>query len=146
MYRELIAEFSRDSRSARRQEPCSEAELQEAEAYVGYAFPEELKELLRETNGDRFLLLSAAEMMEVVRCNREILAEGFDDAEEFSEKVDRHIFFAANGCGDYYCYRVLPDGRTDTSAIYIWEHEICGHRVVAKDIPDLIRRYYSDEI
>lgn len=146
MYRELIEEQIRHHDWARLQEPCPEEEIERAEALVGYPFPEELKELLRETNGDRWLLMSAEQIIETVRLNREILAECFDNREEFEEKIDRHIFFAANGCGDYYGYRILPDGKVDTTALYIWEHETFEHRIAARDICDLILRYYGDEI
>lgn len=95
--------------------PCSENEITATEAYSGYSFPEELKRLLRELNGDGRFLLSAEEIRENVRLNREILREAFEDEAEFFEKVDRHIFFATNGCGDYYGYRVLDDGTTDES-------------------------------
>lgn len=146
MYRELLAELIQKYDSASLQEPCSEQELEAAEQSVGYAFPAELKALLRETNGDRFLLLSAGQIMERTESARTILAECFDDAEEFQEKIVRHIFFATNGCGDYYCYRVLPNGEADTTAIYRWEHETFEHCIVAKDIPDLIVKYYNDEV
>lgn len=146
MYRALIAELIQNHNWAKLQKPCTENEIAAAEKDVGYPFPEELKALLRETNGDHWFLLSAAEISERVRLNREILAEAFDDIEMFLEKVDRHIFFATNGCGDYYGYRVLPDGNVDTTAIYMWEHETFDHKIVAKDIPNLITKYYHNEI
>ncbi len=71
--------------------------------------------------------------------NREYLKEIYED-------VNCHIFFAENGCGDYYCYNILEDGEIDTSAIYIWEHEINKTSIVAKDIKELIRKYYNSEI
>lgn len=46
----------------------------------------------------------------------------------------------------YYCYRVLENGETDTTAIYIWEHELFEIREVAKDIANLITKYYNDEV
>lgn len=146
MYRELLNELIQNHDWAKLQEPCPEKEIKKAEKYVGYPFPEELKALLRETNGDRWLLLSAKEIMENVERNRSILGECFDDAEEFSERVGRYIFFATNGCGDYYCYRILPDGKADTTAIYMWEHETFDCLIVAKDIRDLICKYYNDEV
>lgn len=146
VYRELITELSKDNRWVKLQEPCSEKEIEKVEKYVGYPFPEELKDLLLETNGDHWLLLSAERIMEKVKLNRELLAEAFDEIDEFNEKVDRHIFFATNGCGDYYCYRVLPNGEVDTSAIYIWEHETYKTHFVANNIPEFIRRYYNSEI
>lgn len=145
MYRELIARLIRDHNWARLQEPCSEKEIQKAEEYVGFSFPEELKALLRETNGDRWLLLSAGEIIEHVKTNRQIMAE-YLEPNEFEEKVNRFVYFASNGCGDYYCYRVLPNGNTDASAIYIWEHELFEIRKVADNISDLIIKYYNDEI
>ena len=145
MYRELISRWIEHHDWAKLQPPCSEEELQKAERYVGYAFPEELKELLRETNGDRWLLLSAKQIMEHVDSNRSVWPE-YLEPEEFLEKVDRHIFFATNGCGDYYCYRILPNGVIDTSAIYLWEHENFEVQVVARDLPDLISKYYNNEI
>lgn len=145
MYRELIEKLIVGHNWAKLQEPCSEREIKEAEDYIGFEFPEELKDLLRETNGDHWFLLSAEEIVDNVKRNREILTE-YLDADEFEEKVNRFIGFATNGCGDYYGYRVLANGKTDTRAIYIWEHELFEIRMVAKDISDLITKYYNDEI
>lgn len=145
MYRELIEKMIKGNRWAKVQEPCPEEELQRAEEYVGFKFPEDLKALLRETNGDQWFLLSAEKMIDHVKGNREIFPE-YLEPDEFEEKVNRFIFFATNGCGDYYCYRVLGNGETDAAAIYIWEHELFEIRKVAEDIADLITRYYNDEV
>ena len=145
MYRELIGKLIEGHNWAKLQEPCTEKEIKKAEKYVGFPFPDELKSLLRETNGDHWFLLSAEEIIDNVRRNREIMAEYFE-LDEFEEKVNRFVYFATNGCGDYYCYRVLPNNETDTSAIYIWEHELFETREVAKDIPDLITKYYNNEV
>ncbi len=145
MYKELLKDLIKDYSYARLCEPCSEKDIKKAEETVGFPFPEELKALLRETDGDHWFLLSANEIIENVRRNREILAE-YLEPEEFTEKVDRHIFFATNGCGDYYCYRILPSGEPDTSEIFIWEHELLETRPVANDLKDAIIKYYNDEI
>ena len=89
--------------------------------------------------------MSTKEIIENVKLNRSIMAEYFEP-DEFLEKVDRHIFFATNGCGDYYCYRVLPNGETDTDAIYLWEHELFETHVVAENMKDLIVKYYGGEV
>ena len=145
MYRELIEKLTSGNQWAKVQEPCSEEEIRRAEEYVGHKFPEELKALLRETNGDHWLLLSAERIINHVKVNREVFPE-YLAPDEFEEKINRFVFFATNGCGDYYCYRVLENGETDTSAIYIWEHECFEAREVANDIVDLITKYYNDEI
>ena len=145
MYREILDCYIKDHAWAKLQMPCCEEEILETENYVGYSFPDELKNLLRETDGDHWFLLSAKEIRENVKLNREIFPE-YLSSDEFEEKVNRFIFFGTNGCGDYYCYRVLPDGRTDDSAVYIWEHELFEVRRVADNISDLIKKYYSEEI
>ena len=139
MYRELVNEFAKDYRYSVIQEPALPAEIEEAEKCVGFPFPEELRALLSEMNGDRFLLFSTKEIMEIAEATREYL-------EESCEEIRQHIFFAGNGCGDYYCYNADSDGNVDSSKIYIWLHETDECRPVASDIPELIRRYYQDEI
>lgn len=143
--RELISRLTKGHAWAKLQDPCTEDLIERAENYVGFAFPKELKALLRETNGDHWFLLSAEEIIEHTKTNREIFPQ-FLDADEFEEKVDRFISFATNGCGDYYGYRVHENGETDTSAIYLWEHELFEIREVAKSIPELINKYYQGEI
>lgn len=139
MYKELVLECSEGKAKIHIQEPATLEEIQEAEKVVGYNFPEELKKLLLEMNGDKWLLFSTEKIIECVTLNREYLSECYED-------IERHIFFAGNGCGDYYCYNVEPDGTVDASAIYIWLHEDNETYVVAKDIEELIRSYYNSDI
>ena len=138
MYRELIAELSKENQYVKIQPPCSEIEIKNAEKAVGYTFPNELKNLLRELNGDRWLLLSAKEIAE----NAKLIRQMKEENEEFAKDLDKLIFFATNGCGDYYCYNT----ETDDNVIYIWEHEEFRLKPVAKSITELITRYYHDEI
>lgn len=144
MYKELILEVSQGSEFVKIQPPCPENEIDNAEKTVGYQFPKELRALLRELDGDKNLLLSAKEIIEQTELNREIQEEYSD--EEFAKELDRFIFFATNGCGDYYCYHADSDGVLDESAIYIWEHEEYCWKQVATNMTELITRYYSDEI
>ncbi|MBQ7295571.1 MAG: SMI1/KNR4 family protein [Clostridia bacterium] len=139
MYKELILECSKDIKWTRIQSPATIAEIQKAENIVGYTFPDELRELLSELNGDSYLILSTDQIKENCLLNREYLKECYED-------IDCHIFFAGNGCGDYYCYNVTDNGKADTSAIYIWEHETNETHFVATSIKELIIRYYNSEI
>ena len=109
MYKELINELSKDSGRAVPQKPAALSEIREAEEIVGCCFPAELRELLTEMNGDRWLLFSTGEIKEVALSTREYLSESFDD-------IDKHIFFGSNGCGDYYCYNITGDGSVDLGA------------------------------
>lgn len=153
MYKELIQEQSKETEWVSIQPPCSEDEISEAEKVVGYSFPEDLKKLLRELNGDNWLLLSAKQIIENVERNRKFFYPLFQDdfgIEAYKDRIDRFIFFATNGCGDYYCYRILEDGTPEENAIYLWDHECIGDeccwRKVADNLEECIVRYYNSEI
>ena len=115
MYRELILELTQDNEFVKIQPPCPEYEIDNVEKVVGYPLPKELRVLLQELNGDKYLLLSAKEIFENAKRNREIQEEYPD--KEFAKKSDKFIFFATNGCGDYYCYHAYSDGVLDETAI-----------------------------
>ena len=89
IHRELIGNLIKDHNWAKLQEPCPECDIENAEKYVGFTFPEALKALLRETNGDHWFLLSAQEMIAHVKTNREIYPE-YLGPDEFEEKVNRY--------------------------------------------------------
>lgn len=144
MYKELILELTKGKEFVKIQPPCPENEIENAEKAVGYSFPKELKALLHELNGDKYLLLSAKEIIEQVKLNREV-QEMYCD-EEFAKELDRFIFFATNGCGDYYCYHIDFDRIIDETAIYIWNHKEYHWKQVATNMVELITRYYNNEI
>lgn len=152
MYKELVTDLAKGIRWVKIQPPCSERMIKKAEKVVGYPFPKELQALLREMNGDNWCLLSAKEMIKNVEQNRKSWLPFFEEeysAEAYRDMVDRFIFFAANGCGDYYGYRVDENGHADETAIYLWEHEYLGEkcwRKVAGSIVEFLTRYYHDEI
>lgn len=144
MYKELISELTQGNEWVSIQPPCSENDINTAEKEVGYHFPKELRKLLMEMDGDKYLLLSVKEIVEQAKLNREIQEEYND--EEFAKELDKFLFFAGNGCGDYYCYHADADGVIDEDAIYIWEHEEYCWKKVASGMAELLTRYYRDEI
>lgn len=144
MYRELISELTKDSSLTKIQPPCPESMIDTAEKAVGYSFPKELRDLLGELNGDNYFLLSAEEIIKQAELNRELQAEY--GGEEFAKELDKLIFFATNGCGDYFCYHADSDGVIDESSIYVWEHEEYCLKQAATNMTELITKYYKDEI
>ena len=144
MYKELISELAQENAWVKIQPPCSENDIVTAEKAVGYPFPKELRDLLLEMNGDQYLLLSIEGIVEQAKRNRETQEEYND--EDFAKELDKFIFFAGNGCGDYYCYHANADGVIDETSIYIWEHEEYCWKQVASNMAELITRYYHDEI
>lgn len=153
MYRDLILEVSQKMDWVEIQAPCPQAEMEQAERKTGFSFPRELRELLSEMNGDNWCLLSAQNIAKYNESLRKeylrLFLENFD-MEAFENRIGSFLFFAVNGCGDYYCYRAFPDGTLDESTIYIWEHEElteeCCWRAVASSMKEFIERYYQDEI
>lgn len=139
MYKELILESSNGKAEIQIQKPATLSDIKQAENVVGYNFPDKLKKLLLEMNGDKWLFFSTDQIIQRISLNREYLLECYED-------IEKHIFFAGNGCGDYYCYNINQDGTVDTSAIYIWLHEVNETHMVAGNMKELIRRYYNLEI
>lgn len=144
MYKELILELTKGNKFVKIQLPCPENEIDIAEKAVGYHFPKELRALLQELDGDKYLFLSAKEIIEQAKLNREIQEMYYD--EEFTKELGRFLFFATNGCGDYYCYRADSGRILDETTIYIWKHEDDCWKQVATSMAELITRYYNDEI
>ena len=153
MYRELILKLAQGNEWVKLQPPCPEAKIEAAEKTVGCRFPEELKDLLSELNGDRWLILSAEEIVKNVKLNREGFLPLFEadfSKEEYLDRVERFLFFAANGCGDFYCYRISAEGVIEERTIFLWEHEEIGEkccwRSVAGNMTEFLTRYYRGEI
>ena len=153
MYRELVSQFTEENEWMSIQPPCPENEIAAAENAAGYSFPKELRDLLTEMNGDRWLLWSAREIAEKTNRIREgflpLFAEDFG-MEAYRDRIERFLFFGGNGCGDYYCYRASEDGLIDEHSIYIWEHEdigeACCWKKVTDSLAECITRYYRSEI
>ncbi len=138
MFRELIADCSRNCKYVRLQEPATIEQIKLAEREIGCSFPAELISLLEEFNGDKWLFFSIDEIINTIKTVREAFEEDYHG-------IENHLFFAGNGCGDYYCYEIL-DGKADITSIYMWEHETNERYKVASNITELIKRYYNDEI
>lgn len=138
MYREAIDHGALKSDWIKVQSPASMDDIIKAENAIGYSFPNDLKQLLLELNGDKYLFLSTAEIIETTTILPKDLSE--------YENITQHIFFATNGCRDYYCYNLDENGVADGEKIYCWDHETNETHIVASSILELIERYYNDEI
>lgn len=138
MFRELIANCSSDCKYVRLQEPATIEQIKVAEKEIGCCFPVELISLLKELNGDKWLFFSIDEIINTTKTVREAFEEDYLD-------IEKHLFFAGNGCGDYYCYEIIND-EADITSIYMWEHETNETHKVASNITELIKRYYNNEI
>ena len=143
MYKETVTSLTKGNEWVKIQPPCPQKDIDNAEKAVGCRFPSELKALLSEMNGDRYLLLSAKEIVEQTKLNGEV-AEQCD--EPYGHSLKNLLFFATNGCGDYYCYVKNPDGTIDEASVFVWQHEDGSLIKAAESLTELITKYYHDEI
>lgn len=137
MYIELVRGYAQDNKYVRPQPPATEEEISDAENKLAVSFPSDLRTLLLEMNGDRYLCHSAEDIVK----NNLSLRSAF---EEFAD-LSCYLFVAGNGCGDYYCYQI-DNGIVQSSPIYIWEHEFFEAKVVANNLENMIHLYYQDKI
>ena len=117
--------------------PANREQIFTVEKALGNKLPAELKELLLEMNGDGWLIFSTEQIIET-----NMTARGLD----CFMPLDCLLFFAGNGCGDYYGFPItLADGVRDDN-VFMWEHEYDNRVWKANNLEDTIRRYYSSEI
>ena len=138
MFRELIENEAENNKYIKPQKGASLAEIKSAEKKLKISFPSELKTLLTEMNGDKYLFMSAEEIAERNTEVRDILGECY-------ENLDELLFFAGNGCGDYYSY-VVSNGIVRDIEIVRWEHETNERIPVANSLTEVIEKYFSDKI
>ncbi len=82
-------------------------------------------------------MFSVQQIVETNLDSRRILGEVYGG-------LDRLLFVAGNGCGDYYSYKI-EDGEISSTALYRWDHEENSITLVASDLADLIDKYYTDQ-
>lgn len=139
MYKEQLKKYAVSNEYVKLSKGADGYSVSKAEKGTGYTFPSELKTLLSETDGDGYLFLSADEIIETNQRLRAFIRECYEDDEKL-------LFFAQNGCGDYYCYKILKSNHADESRIYIWLHEDNELMPVAGNIKEFIDRYFNSEI
>lgn len=142
MYVDLLRQYAAKNNSMKIQPPVTKDEVCESEKMLNILFPDALKSLLFETNGDNFLLWSleqiVKENLEIRSINPEIIEPELFNFSEF-------LFIAGNGIGDYYGYRI-DNGTIQSPSIFVFEYEEYTSKVVAHNIAELIMIYYQDQI
>ncbi len=138
MYKELLVPYQTDNSFMKPQPPATSRQILEAENVLGVSFPEELRQLLLEMNGDKWLFLS---IKEIITDNLML----WEELSEIYENIREFLMIGTNGCGDYYAYKISEGKIIDTQLVR-WEHEDNSSCFVATDLKELIRRYYENEI
>lgn len=135
-WRELIGRAFHD---AKFYIPASAREIGHAERELGMAFPDELRQLLRETNG-----VSANYSAPLIWPVEEIIAQNrhFRSSPAFAKLYAPFtdlLFFGAEGNGDQFAYRAV-EGQVGDTTIYEWDHETDARARFASDLKDYIDR------
>ncbi len=139
MYKEKLLHYACTNEYVKPTAGADAAMIHSVEKKLNCTFPSELQSLLSETNGDSYLIFSTDEILETNTRIRTMMSECYEGLENL-------LFFAGNGCGDYYCYKILPSGQAYSSLIYIWMHEDNELGSVAHSLSEMIDRYFNDEI
>ncbi|MEU6038133.1 SMI1/KNR4 family protein [Actinomadura sp. NPDC047616] len=135
MWRKLIGRLYGDAEFAA---PASDEEIDEIARRLGQAVPDELRELLRQTNGVRAeygsgLVWSA---QEIIKENTEF--RGSADFAELYMPFDQLMFIGDNGGGDQFAYVRGPSGRPDD--VFVWDHETDERKWIANSLEDYLQR------
>lgn len=141
MYLELVNEFRTTRKygdEIRPRPPVGMAEISHAEQQIGIRFPQELRELLLEMDGDCDLFLA---LEDIITYNAYPYSENYP--------IASLLFFGADGAGNLFAYKV-EKGEAQSGAIYQWDHEMAVWgtkedelRYQAGSLADLIRDYYN---
>jgi hypothetical protein len=126
-------------------QPATSDQIAEAERQLEVRLPDELKGLLRESNGVSANYSSPFlwSVDEIVEQNRMFRAN--TDFAELYMPFDCLLFFGADGGGDQFAYRILAGTIPDTSWIYRWCHENDSRHWFASNLHDYFVRLATTE-
>ncbi|MEV0857155.1 SMI1/KNR4 family protein [Nocardia fluminea] len=135
MWSDLIGGLYADAEFA---PPASDTEIDQIEGQLGQPVPNELRDLLRHTNGVQAEWGSGLvwPVQEIIDQNIEFRRDA-----EFAElymNFDQLMFFGDNGGGDQFCYVRLPSGHN--TGVYVWDHESDDRKWVAGSLTDYLQQ------
>ncbi|MET8863932.1 SMI1/KNR4 family protein [Nonomuraea sp. NPDC004580] len=135
MWRQKIGRLYDDAEFAA---PASDEVIDQIERLLGQGVPDELRELLRQTNGVRAEYGSGLvwSVQEIIQGNTE-----FRHSTDFAElymPFDQLLFMGDNGGGDQFAYVRNPAGRLDE--VFVWDHETDERKRVATSLEDYLER------
>lgn len=136
-WKTLLERFTKENTCMKLNPPATEQQINEIKEKLHIRLPEDLKSLLRELNGDDFLLLSADQIIEINLMVR---------AQDFYMSLDCLLFFAGNGCGDYYGYPITREDGIRDGDVFLWNHENDNREWKASGLEDTIIKYYNNQI
>ncbi|UOQ48764.1 SMI1/KNR4 family protein [Gracilibacillus caseinilyticus] len=125
--------------------PASNREISQISEKLNVVLHKKLLELYSETNGifDSFdcpLIWSTSRVVE-----DNLFFRNFDDYKDIYMPFDHLLFFADDGCGDLFGYKIL-NGSIQTEDIYVWNHEDDSRTWVASSLEKFVEGWITGEI
>ncbi|SEG81253.1 SMI1 / KNR4 family (SUKH-1) [Thermomonospora echinospora] len=141
MWRELIERHTSQARFA---SPATKQALYRAEETLGHLLPDDLAELLGETDGvvdgNGYNLVFSAEQL--VQGNVEMRT--YPALKRLYMSFDQLLFFSdVPRDGNLFAYALVPEGRPD---IFVWDHRTDNRRRVAPSLEHFIEAWLTDDI
>ena len=116
--------------------PATQAQIDEIETALRNKPPDDLTELLLEMNGDNWFVFSAGQIIQINLSMRVI---------DVFMPLDSLLFFAGNGCGDYFGFPIASNGEIKTDCVFLWDHESDSRILKAGGLEEIIVKYYGGE-
>lgn len=140
VWRELIGRLYDDAEFAA---PAPDDEIDQIERRLGQPVPDDLRELLRQTDGARADYGSGLvwSVREIVETNLEFRQSA--DFAELYKPFDQLMFLGDNGGGDQFANVQVPEERP--GEIFVWDHETDERKWVAKSLADYLERRANSE-
>lgn len=133
--------------------PASEEEIDEAESKLNIKFPDELKKVLKFSNGAMELMI-VAQVEEYIELDiywsvKTIVSASLDHI-RYREGIEskhkfKYLCIADNGCGENFGYKIV-DGKCIDTTIYIYYPIEDRYEEIAKNFEDWAIGWFSGKI
>jgi hypothetical protein len=124
--------------------PVTRDQIAGAETALKIAFPNELRELLIETDGIvvNYGLARVWPLARIVKDNLDFRSNA--DFPSLYMPFEPLLFIGDDGGGDQYAYRILA-GKIENLDVFVWEHESDSRNWFARDLRDYLARSAGHE-
>lgn len=140
-WRKLSSRLDSESEFA---DATTREQITAAQAALGILFPDELCQLLLETDGitGRYGPCRIWPLARIVSDNIQFRRNS--DFAELYMPFDPLLFFGDDGGGDQYAYRILA-GKIEYTDVYAWQHDSDSRTWFARDLRDYLARSAGHE-
>lgn len=126
--------------------PATKSEIGQLQKELSIKFPDELLELLSETNGvfDKWECPMIWPISQIMKDN--LFYRNFEGYNDIYMPFDHLFFFSDAGNGDLFFYSIVKNGTVEKRDIYVWNHEDDSRTWVASSLKDFIEGWITGRI